>query len=106
MQTPDVMVIDDELHICTMIAGYLEKYDLKVIYATSVSEAEELLVNNTPRLIFCDYNMPGKSGFDFLADVKNRQPPLKVVMLTGHAEHDKLMEALNLGVVDYISKPF
>lgn len=65
-----------------------------------------MLAQYTPRLIFLDYNLPGKSGFDFLAEARERGLKSKIVMLTAHADKHKIMEGVKLGCVEYMAKPF
>lgn len=106
MKNPDVMVIDDEVEICNLITTYLGEKGIKVVYTTTAEAAELMLAQYTPRLIFLDYNLPGKSGFDFLCEAKERGLKSKIVMLTAHADKQKIMEGVKLGCVEYIAKPF
>lgn len=102
----DILVIDDEVEICEVLQSLLEDegYSTKAVNdaltALSVVETEK-----TPLLI-CDISMPGKSGLSLLEDLRKKNLPCAVVMLTAHSESEKIITALQLGAVDYIVKPF
>lgn len=105
-QQVDVLVIDDEAQMCSMIASYFEERGISVLTASCVEEAEILLELHAPSLIYCDLGLPGKSGFDFLRDLRAKGASFKVLMLTAHSDRERVLQGTELGAVDYVAKPF
>ncbi len=102
-----IMVIDDHKEMQRYISDLLSPY-AKVIIANDGKEALELLEKNRVDLITVDVMMPNMDGFDFMKTIKN-DPELRfipTIMLTARAAEEDKLEALSIGVNDYITKPF
>jgi putative two-component system response regulator len=104
---PIVLTIDDDPIILNSVLSTL-KQDHNVRPFTSGETALKFLENNMADLVLLDYNMPSMSGFDVLrrlqADARLREIP--VIFLTGSVNGDDEIEALELGAMDYLLKPF
>jgi putative two-component system response regulator len=104
---PIVLTIDDDPIILNAVLSTL-KQDCNVRPFTSGEAALKFLEKNTADLVLLDYNMPGMSGFDELkilqADARLCEIP--VIFLTGSVSGDDEIEALELGAMDYLLKPF
>jgi two-component system, sensor histidine kinase and response regulator len=102
---PQVLVIDDEM-------GPRESLRmlLKPIYQVHTAESVEiglkLLNEKKPDAIVMDIRMPGMTGIEGLRRIRQIDPHLSVIMLTGFGALETAKEALRLGANDYISKPF
>jgi DNA-binding response OmpR family regulator len=79
---------------------------LAVATASSADEALPFLAVTVPALVFCDISMPDRSGLELLQEVRRKGYHCAVIMLTAHSEKERILEALRLGAVDYITKPF
>ncbi|MEJ5976450.1 DNA-binding response regulator [Novosphingobium sp. PS1R-30] len=105
---PDtVLVIDDEPDSLRMLTAMLETADLTVLIATSGANALEVLHHVKPDLILMDAVMPGIDGFETTARIK-RDPVLTsipVIFMTGLTEPEHVIEAFEVGGVDYVRKP-
>jgi len=98
------IIVDDELHGRENLKNLIETYchELNVIAcAESVVNAQELVNNYNPDVVFLDINMPVLDGFDFLAEYDKRS--FNVVFVTAHSEFG--IKAVKAGAVDYILKP-
>ena len=104
-QNRKVLIIDDEAGPRESLR-YLLKEDYEVFCASSVDDGVEYLRNNKPDLIVMDIRMPGKTGIDGLREIRNIDPQISVVMLTGFGALETAQEALRLGATDYMNKPF
>lgn len=105
---PDtVLVIDDEPDSLRMLTTMLETADLTVLIATSGKAALDILQHVKPDLILMDAVMPGIDGFETTARIK-RDPalaPIPIIFMTGLTESEHVVEAFEVGGVDYVRKP-
>ncbi len=102
-----VLVIDDEPASLHMIHAALESADITVLVATSGEAALDLLENILPDLIIVDAVMPGIDGFETTVRLKRnpRFANIPVIFMTGLAESEHVVEAFEVGGVDYVRKP-
>src|SRR5437868_9715140 len=102
---PHVLVIDDEMGPRESLRMLL-KPNYQVHTADCVEAGINLLKEKQPDTIVMDIRMPGVSGIEGLRQIREIDPNLSVVMLTGFGALETAKEALRLGANDYISKPF
>lgn len=102
---PRLLVVDDKpnfLALFRRIAGG----ELDVLTASDVAEALALLGREHVDVIVSDVKMPGASGFDLLADVKNRYPGVEVILMTAFGAVPDAVTAIKAGAFHYLTKPF
>src|SRR6266550_472567 len=102
---PEILVIDDEIGPRESLRMLL-KTDYNVHTADCVETGIKLLKEKQPDTIVMDIRMPGMTGIEGLRKIREIDPHLSVIMLTGFGALDTAKEALRLGANDYISKPF
>jgi signal transduction histidine kinase len=102
---PQVLVIDDEIGPRESLRMLL-KPNYNVHTADCVEAGIKLLKEKQPDAIVMDIRMPGLTGIEGLRQIREIDPHLSVIMLTGFGALDTAKEALRLGANDYISKPF
>ena len=102
---PQVLVIDDEMGPRESLRMLL-KPSYQVHTADSVERGLQLLTEKKPDAIVMDIRMPGMTGIEGLRRIRQIDPHLSVIMLTGFGALETAKEALRLGANDYISKPF
>jgi len=100
-----IMVIDDDEGIREVLGDIIKQIGHEVITFESGYDALIEAQKCSPDMVFLDYNMPEKNGIEVLHELMTLSPNLKVVMLTGYATLDNAKEAVDTGVVDYVSKP-
>jgi len=102
-----VMLVDDSLASLTVGKKILSNV-YKVITIPSASKMFELLGRYTPELILLDINMPEMDGYEAIKILKNdpRMKDIPVIFLTSMRDLTSELQGLNLGAVDYITKPF
>lgn len=100
-----ILLIDDEEGIRFTFKSFLSEEGYEVITAGDFEEALDCITGMDFDLIFADIYLKGKSGIDFLREVKERGMGCPVVMLTAFPNIDTASEAVRLGAFDYISKP-
>ncbi|ART81807.1 two-component system response regulator ArcA [Oceanisphaera profunda] len=105
MQTPHILIVEDELVTRNTLKGIFEAEGYSVLEATDGDEMYKALSNNNINLVIMDINLPGKNGL-LLARELREQHNLALMFLTGRDnEVDKIL-GLEIGADDYITKPF
>src|SRR5438876_546091 len=104
-QTPQVLVIDDEMGPRESLRMLL-KPDYNVHTADCVDAGIRLLKEKRPDTVVMDIRMPDSTGIEGLRKIREIDPHLSVIMLTGFGALETAQEALRLGANDYINKPF
>nr|WP_307750070.1 response regulator [Sphingobium sp. DEHP117] len=102
-----VLIVDDAQDSLRLLTNALEAADICVLIATSGQQALDLLTHIVPDLILMDAVMPGIDGFETTIRIK-RQPALAhvpVIFMTGLTESEHVIEAFEVGGVDYVRKP-
>lgn len=100
-----VLVVDDEGAIRYSISKTLQRVGYQVHAAASGEEALQMMEQYTYDVVLTDIRMPGLSGVELLARIKERAPDVVVILLTGYASLETAIESLRLGAHDYLVKP-
>ena len=101
-----ILIIDDELHVATVLAESVQFQGHEAIVAVSGEEGLALLDQKHPHAVFLDLVMPGMSGLEVLRRIRASHPKVPVVVITGHASSAQIEEAKRLGAADCVAKPF
>ena len=101
-----ILVVDDEEHAREVLQRGLTQAGYACTTACSAAEAAERLEQEELDLVLLDINMPGKSGIEFLLDIRTAHPDIAVVMLTAIADVATAVKAMREGAYDYATKPF
>ncbi|MGA7144333.1 MAG: response regulator [Desulfobacterales bacterium] len=106
MMKPLILLVDDEAPFVETMTKRLSKRDLNIITAFSGEEALERLNNHrNTDVVILDVKMPGMTGIETLAKIRDQFPLTEVIMLTGHATVESAIEGMKLGAFDYLMKP-
>ena len=107
MQTPFVMLVDDEVEYVEAMAERLRNRQFETVTAFNGAEGVAQLKSN-PKLdvIVLDVKMPGMDGLETLKALKKICPLTEVIMLTGHVTMESAMALMKQGAFDYLIKPF
>jgi DNA-binding response OmpR family regulator len=100
-----ILVVDDDQKTVELIRLSLEKEDFEALGAYEGIEALTLARCASPDLIILDWMLPNISGLDLCRIVRS-ESPIPVIMLTARSTEDDKLLGLNLGVDDYLTKPF
>jgi DNA-binding response OmpR family regulator len=103
-----LLVVDDEVDLCQLLADHFEEhFDAQVFTASTPNDALQLLEELHPDGMLLDVNLRSRlSGFDLLARAREISPATKVIMVTSVSDFESVEKAMQLGAVDYITKPF
>jgi len=100
-----LLVVDDEPEICDFLKSFFEDRDFEVKTALSGERALELVETFRPQVMLLDIKMGNMDGLAVLRKVKEKNPRLKVIMVTALETTEKIEEAMRLGADNYITKP-
>lgn len=100
-----VLLVDDDEDFANGLKIFLEKFNIATVIESRITSAEKQLKKFEFDIILLDVMMPGGSGFDFLPTIR-KMFDVPVIMLTALDEEDELVNGLDLGADDYITKPF
>ena len=101
-----ILVVDDELALRDSLNEWLSDENYTVEMAASGDEALEKLSAKPFHLMLTDIKMPGMDGVELLQRAHKAHPDLIVVMMTAYATVDTAVDALKIGALDYLNKPF
>jgi CheY-like chemotaxis protein len=100
-----VLIVDDEDRFRETTATILTRRGFDVLTAADGLEAIKQVQDNPLDVVILDVKMPGMSGNEVLRELKSMKPEIMVIMLTGHGTPNSVLESLQDGVFDYLSKP-
>ena len=104
----DILIVDDEIDIRELVAGILQDEGYSTRTARDSDEAIAAVTTRRPSLVFLDIWLQGSrlDGLQLLDAVKNEQPDMPVVMISGHGNIETAVSAIKRGAYDFIEKPF
>lgn len=100
-----ILWVDDEIDLLKPHIIFLEQKDYEVSTSNNGSDAIEMVSKNYFDIIFLDENMPGLSGIETLAKIKQIAPAIPVVMITKSEEENIMEDAIGGNIADYLIKP-
>ena len=102
---PEILIVDD-VEVAANDFAALIKANLRfnVIAVSTSVEAIEVVKKHNIRVVVLDQVMPGKKGTDLYKEIKNINPSIKAIMLTGEASSDEVGLAMRLGFSNYLNK--
>jgi DNA-binding NtrC family response regulator len=106
MSDRSVLIVDDEKNIRLTLALAMEKLNLLVDTVINGEEALKKLAEQSYGLMLPDLRMPGIDGLEVLRRVPGIRPEVKVVITTAWGSIEAAVEAMKLGAVDFLQKPF
>jgi len=100
-----ILVVDDSELICQQLSQLLADPDRQITIATDGTAALEWLVEHPCSLVLTDLRLPGIGGLDLIREIRDRELPVTVIVMTGFATVESAVEAMKLGAYDLIQKP-
>ncbi len=101
-----VLVVDDEPSVTDLLSTVLEEEGHDCITAATGEDALKKLAKGNVGVALLDLTMPGMSGMDVLRAIKSDYPETAVIVVTATRDADTAVEAMKIGALDYITKPF
>ena len=105
-ERPRILVVDDEQSVRELLAKTLTMADYDVDAAPDGPASLERLRAVDYDLLITDLKMPGMDGLSVIREARRLKPELAVIIITGYSTEASAIEAINLGVAGYLTKPF
>ena len=104
----NILLVEDEKSIVTLIKYNLEKEGFKVFCSETGEDALKIIKEKTPDLVILDWMLPDTSGIDVCRQIKidKKLKNIPVLILTAKGEPDDKIKGLEVGADDYVTKPF
>lgn len=106
MSQKKILVVDDDKNIRRTVSMALESLDYYVHTAFDGKDAMVQLTGDKYDLIITDLKMPGMDGIKLLQEAIAQYPEIKIVLISAHGTVDNAVEAMKLGALDFLQKPF
>lgn len=100
-----ILVVDDEISILNLMKLWFETRGYSVVTVPSGQAALEAVRKRNFFVVLLDLTLKDMNGFDVLTQVKKIQPALPIIMVTGHHEETDARKSIELGALEYITKP-
>ena len=106
--TPTVMIVDDEEMVATALRSFLElETSYRILTFTSPERALEEVDSEPLNVVIADFMMPDMDGITFLRKLRDRKPQATRILLTGYADKENAIRAINeAGLYYYLEKPW
>lgn len=101
-----LLIVEDERDLQEVLVTLLEGLNCEIILANDGQEAIEICQSKVINAILSDINMPRKNGLDLIRELRRQGYETPVVFLSGYGDKEKVTEALRLGAIDFLDKPF
>lgn len=108
MSDPTILIVDDEPAIRDMIGITLDLAGFNSMSAETAHQAHVAIIDSRPDLVLLDWMLPGGSGIELARRLKRDEltSTLPIIMLTAKTSEDNKVQGLDVGVDDYVTKPF
>ena len=103
---PKILLADDDPKFQKLMRRILEKHGFEVTVCNDGIEAKESIDHNPVELIISDYMMPNMNGVQLLKSLREEGRDTPFILMTAYGSIDSTMEAIKLGTVEYLTKPF
>ncbi|MFB6457772.1 sigma-54-dependent transcriptional regulator [Chitinophaga sp. Hz27] len=101
----NILIIDDEINICTLLSKFLTKHGFAVETTMTGTAALKMMKEKPFDLVLCDYRLKDTDGAQLLQDIRQISPNTIVIIITGYTDVRVAVEMVKNGAYDYLSKP-
>lgn len=106
MTVQRTLIVDDEKNIRLTLSEAIKSLGMTSDTAVNGEEALDKVASQKYAMVLLDLKMPGMDGLEVLRRLRSTHPTLPVVMITAHGTVESAVEAMKLGAVDFLQKPF
>jgi DNA-binding NtrC family response regulator len=105
MMSEKILLVDDEVEFLEALSERMRARGMEVSTAETARQALKLVGEKSYDAVILDLMMPEMDGLEALKIIKEKNPEIQVILLTGHASLEKGIEAMKLGALDFMEKP-
>ena len=103
---PLIVIVEDEVELANLLAAHLEKAGMHTQICNRAEHALKFLKKNFANLVLLDINLPDRTGFQLVDDLKSEDVSVPIIFVTGNIEEPSRVKGLDIGADDYVTKPF
>lgn len=100
-----LLIVVDDHQLCDALQQIVHGYGIKTRIITKPTLVANQVRKTFYHIVLLDIVMPEKSGFDLIPEIRRLCPETKIIIMTGHADKEKVIKAMRLGVFDFLEKP-
>src|SRR5258706_15708896 len=100
-----ILIIDDDVDLCTLLGRYLSKKGFEIEIAHTGNKGITRFSEKKFDAVICDYRLGDMDGKQLIASLKELNPAIKLLVITGYSDIKTAVEVIKLGAYDYITKP-
>jgi DNA-binding NtrC family response regulator len=101
-----MMLVDDDKENGTFLEEFFSKDPYRITWWRDPRVALQQFRRGRFQVAILDYKMPGMTGLDLFRELREKDPDLGVIMVTGYPNVDNALEAIKTGIYDYVKKPY
>ena len=101
-----ILIVDDDLKLRNLLKKYLQEQNFEVADACNTAEADKIMHNDFFDTMILDMMMPGENGLDFCKRLRTQNNHIPIIMLSAKGDDIDKIIGLEVGMDDYLSKPF
>ena len=105
MRSQKILIVEDEKNLRSVLAAILEAEGFSTTQTESAEDALAVMARELPVLVLTDQRLPGISGTELLARIKERWPRIPVLIATAYGEIEQAVQAIKAGAEHYLTKP-
>ena len=105
MKRPSVLIVDDDVQVLSVLAGFIKDQPWDIRMAHNGDQALQLLLEHPIDVAMVDLRMPGMSGFDVLVGAMQHGASTDIIILTAFGSVPDAVKAIQAGAVDFVQKP-
>jgi len=100
-----ILIIDDDTDLCMLLSRYLSKKGFEIEMAHAGNKGIARYIEQKFDAVICDYRLGDMDGKELIAKLKDHNPAIKLLVITGYSDIKTAVEVIKLGAYDYITKP-
>lgn len=100
-----ILVVDDDRDMCLLLKGFLSRHGYDVMDTLNGKKALEIVDTFSPDLVMADFRLDDMDGLQLLTRIKEKNPDIQVIVMTGYSDIKLAVEVMKMGAFDYVTKP-
>ncbi len=100
-----ILIIDDDVDICTLLKRFLERKGYVVLVAFKGQDGVDSALKNDVDIVLTDFRLPDKDGLEIIKEIKNKKHHVPIIVITGYSDVSQAVKSIRLGAYEYVTKP-
>lgn len=101
-----ILIVDDQFGIRMLLQELFQREGYQTFQAADGKKALEIVTTHDPDIVLLDMKIPGMDGLEILKHIKANDSDCKVLVMTAYGELGMIQEAMDMGAIAYVAKPF